>query len=75
MAVVKAVSFQPEVLDYGQKVANELFGKNLSIFITFLICSYRKNKIEINLKEDEELGEELKECIKNMMEVFREVKF
>ena len=50
MAVVKAVSFQSEVLKYGQKVADELFEKNLSIFITFLICSYRKNQPEFSIR-------------------------
>lgn len=71
MAVVKAVSFQPEVLEYGQEVANELFGKNLSIFITFLICSYRKNQPEFNIKEDPELGEELKEIFKGIKKNFK----
>jgi CRISPR/Cas system-associated protein Cas7 (RAMP superfamily) len=75
MAVVKAVSFPADVLEYGLETSKELFGGNFSIFITYLICSYRKSKIEINFKEDEELGEELKECISNMLEVFKEVEF
>jgi hypothetical protein len=59
MAVVKAVSFQEDVIKYGLEVSKELFRNNFSIFITFLICNYRKNQPEYNLKEDKELGEEL----------------
>lgn len=71
MAVVKAVSFQTEVLEYGLGVAKELFGNNFSIFITFLICSYRKNNPQFELREDEELGEELKEILKGIKKNFK----
>lgn len=33
MAVVKAVSFQEDVIKYGLKVSKELFGNNFSILI------------------------------------------
>lgn len=75
MAVVKAVSFPSKVLEYGLEVSKELFGENFSMFVVFLICSYRKSKIEVNLREDDELSEELKECLNNMLEVFKEIKF
>jgi hypothetical protein len=70
-ATVKAVSLQPEVLKYGLEVADELFGKNFSIFITFLICSYKKNQPEFELKVDEELGEELKYLFKGIKKNFK----
>lgn len=71
MAVVKAVSFQEEVLKYGLGVAKELFGNNFSIFITYLICSYRKNQPEFNIEEDEELGEELQDLFKGIKKNFK----
>lgn len=71
MAVVKAVSFQTEVLEYGIEVSKELFGGNFSIFITYLICSYRKNSPEFEIKVDEELGDELKELLKGIKKNFK----
>ncbi|KZL94386.1 hypothetical protein [Clostridium magnum] len=71
MAVVKAVSFQEDVLKYGLDVSKELFGSNFSIFITFLICSYRKNQPEFDLKKDAELGEELQEMLKGIKKNFK----
>lgn len=71
MAVVKAVSFQEDVLKYGLDVSKELFGNNFSIFITFLICSYRKNQPEFQLKEDEELGEELQKMFTGIKSNFK----
>lgn len=71
MAVVKAVSFSADALEYGLGVSKELFGGNFSIFITFLICSYRKNQPEFNIKEDEELGEELKGLFKGIKKNFK----
>ncbi|SHJ13553.1 hypothetical protein [Clostridium magnum] len=70
-ATVKSVSFQPEVLNYALEVSKELFGDNLSIFITFLICSYRKNQPEFDLKKDEELGEELQKMLKGIKKNFK----
>lgn len=71
MAVVKAVSFQEDVLNYGLEVAKELFGNNFSIFVTYLICSYRKNNPEFELKPDEELGEELEKFIIGIKKNFK----
>jgi hypothetical protein len=71
MAVVKAVSFQEDVIKYGLEVSKELFGNNFSIFITFLICSYRKNHPEFELKEDKELGEELQGMFKGIKKNFK----
>jgi hypothetical protein len=70
-ATVKAVSFQPEVLEYALETSKELFGNNLSIFVTFLICSYRKNQPEFELKEDQELEEELREILKGTKKNFK----
>lgn len=71
MAVVKAVSFQQEVLNYGLKVSKELFGDNFSIFVTYLICCYRKNNPEFELREDGELGEELRGLYKGIKKNFK----
>ncbi|MFL0198553.1 hypothetical protein ACJDU8_23795 [Clostridium sp. WILCCON 0269] len=71
MAVVKAVSFHPDVIKYGLKVSEELFGNNFSIFVTFLICSYRKNQPEFNLKENKELGEELEGLFRGIKKNFK----
>ncbi|MCH5138203.1 hypothetical protein JMF89_13445 [Clostridiaceae bacterium UIB06] len=71
MAVVKAVSFQQDVLEYGLDVSKELFGNNFSIFVTFLICSYRKNQPEFELKEDRELEEDLREILKGIKKNFK----
>jgi hypothetical protein len=71
MAVVKAVSFQEDVIKYGLEVSKELFGNNFSIFITFLICSYRKNQPEFQLKEDKELGKELQGMFKGIKKNFK----
>lgn len=70
-AVVKSVSFQPEVLNFGLEEAKELFGDNFSIFITFLICSYRKNKPEYKVRFDKELGEEVMNCLEGILETFK----
>lgn len=68
-AVVKTVSFQPDVLEYGLTVSKELFGDNFSVFVTYLICTYRKNNPEFKLVPDPELGEELKQYLIRIHEV------
>lgn len=65
MAVVKAVSFQEEVLKYAKEEAKEIFGDNLSAFITFLICNYKRNQPK-HFDIDKELGEELGSCFKRI---------
>lgn len=65
MAVVKAVSFQEEVIKYAKEEAKELFGDNLSAFITFLICTYKRNQ-QKHFDIDEELGEELEAHFKRI---------
>jgi hypothetical protein len=59
MAIVKALSFQEDVFKYAKEEAEEMFGNNLSAFVTYLICNYRRNNPK-RFKIDKELGEELK---------------
>ena len=62
MAIVKTLSFQEDVFKYAKGEATEMFGNNLSAFVTYLICDYRRKQPK-HFKLDEELGEELKECL------------
>lgn len=68
MAIVKTLSFQEDVFKYAKEEAAEMFGNNLSAFVSFLICNYRRNQPK-HFRLDEELGEELKECLMRVEDV------